>query len=164
MLKKKSILEILLVIIFSLGLVSCKDKEKTKTVTEMAGSKNITIGENLDLYNGMSIAKISLIEEKDGPNIIVEFKAKNLKELEEYNLKIHAFPLLGSGEKRKTENWDISLKKITEKDGKYYVIKKIDTKVKEYELNIALFKIEKTEDGMVKYPNFGNQLFLNLKL
>lgn len=166
MLKKKNILKTLLIAIFSLGLIACESetKEKTQIVGETTKIKTIIIGENLELYNGISIKKISLLKENEKTKIEVQFNAKNIEELKEYNLKIHASSLKNSETKENREYWDISLKNIIEKNGEYYVSRDIDMKAKEYKLNIALYKIEKTEDGVVKYPNFGNQLYLDLKL
>ncbi|WP_281699522.1 hypothetical protein [Cetobacterium somerae] len=166
MLKKKNILKVLILGILSLGLISCESKteEKSKVVSEVIENKSIVIGENLELYNGISIVKISLIEEKDKAKIEVELKTKDIEALKKYNLKIHARPLENFEIKEKIQNWDISLKNIIEKNGKYFVSRDIEIKNKEYELKVALFKIEKTEDGLIKYPNFGNQLFLELKL
>lgn len=164
MLKKKNILKVLMIAIFSLGLISCESetKEKTKTVAETTKVKNITIGENLELYNGIAIKKISLLTEKDKTKIEIEFEAKNIEELKEYYLAIHAYPLKNPEEK--FQNWDLNLKNIIEKNGKYYISRYIDMKDKEYKLNTGLFKVEKTEDGVIKYPGFGNTLSLELKL
>lgn len=171
MLRSKKTVKFLMVGILALSLVACGEKtEGTKNNSEVAKTevqmeKRTLLGENLDLYDGIVITKAYFVEKGDSKRL--EFELNNGNKIKEYKLKIHAIPI-NENEKAKLqsefENWSIVGNKIIENDGKYYLIREINPEFKGYKLNIALYKAEKLEDGKVKYPNFGNQIYLDLNI
>ncbi|MGL5125063.1 MAG: hypothetical protein ACRC6U_03665 [Fusobacteriaceae bacterium] len=125
------------------------------------------IAENQILIPEIKIEKIFYVKEK---NVIeIKFsKDTSLDLLKDYNLKIHARP---TNENDKTklkngyQNWDIPGNQVVKYQGQnYFLTKKVDPLIKNYILNIALYKVIKNENGKVNYPNYGEQLYLPFNL
>lgn len=129
-----------------------------------AGRKLI---ENVVLIPEIKIEKIFYVKEKN----MIEIKFSedtSLEILKNYKIKIHARP---TNEKDKSklkngyQNWDISANQLVEYYGRnYYLSKKVDPILKNYNLNIALYKVIKDENGKVSYPNYGKQLNIPFEL
>lgn len=155
-----------------LMLASCNDgemgndKEKKEVfIQKQLGTEEILLGENFKLYEDITIKKISLLK-KDG-KYQLKFNFENnggIKKISQYNLKIHATPLDNGNNARKYFNWNTSCKNLIEEGNEYYLIKNINPELKKYKLNIALYKTEEMPNGEKKWPNFGNQIYLNLNI
>lgn len=138
-----------------------------------SGIKNIglenIIGENLVLMEDIKIDKIfyTPINKKAG---IIEIKFSsdsNIEKLKEYNIKIHAQPTTKEDKaklKNGYQNWDIGKDKIRRYDDYIFGNREVYPELKIYNLNIALYKTEKDQNGKVRYPNFGEQLNLKFNI
>lgn len=171
MLRSKKTVKFLMAGILALSLVACGEKtEGTKNSSEVAKTevqmeKRTLLGENLDLYDGIVITKAYFVEKGDSKRL--EFELNNGDKIKEYSLKVHGEPV-NTEEKEQLKlgyrNWDIAGDKVIENNGKYYLVREIDPKFKNYKLNLALYKTEKSEDGKINWPNYGNQIYLDLNI
>lgn len=171
MLRSKKTVKFLMAGILALSLVACGEKtEEAKNNSEVAKTevqmeKRTLLGENLDLYDGIVITKAYFVEKGDIKRL--EFEVNEENKVKAYSLKVHAIP--NNENERKElklgfENWDISGSQVVNVDGKYYLIKDISPKFKDYKLNITLYESKKLENGEVKWSDLGNQIYLDLNI
>ncbi|MDO5789559.1 MAG: hypothetical protein Q4P79_08845, partial [Fusobacterium sp.] len=149
-----------------------KSRESEKYWQERNRRKNIgyeqKVASNLELMNEIKIKEIVYVPENENKGILeIRFNQNEvIKEIEDYRLKIHAFPI--NKEEKKLlkngyQNWDMEIKLKKDKDY-FYINREIDPQLQEYNLNIALYKIKKDKNNkVIGYPNFGNQLNIEFK-
>lgn len=141
--------------------------QKRNKIKGVGYEKSLLIAKE-EIFTNITIKDILYIPENANKGILeIRFDSNVSKEeLSKYRLKVHALPknkdekkLLKNG----YQNWDMAINLKEDKDY-FYIYREVEPKLKEYVLNIALYQVERDKNNkIVRYPNFGKQLYIEFK-